>query len=324
MKRITFLSAITAMAVIAFSQSVKAQSTTDDYTLVFADEFDQPDGSQPDSDKWQRSRRYSSTWNRWISNSEEVAYIEDGCLVLKAIPNNDKETDTADMLTGAVETRDKFSFTYGKVDIRMQVEPFKGSFPAAWMMPQPPADSWPKGGEIDIFESIDAANTAYHTIHTNWTYTLGNRNNPKSSFSEYCNISQWHVYSLEWTEDQLTWSVDGNVKGIYKKSTNQSHLEQGQWPFDHDFYIIVNQSVGDGSWAAKAQTDHTYISRVDYVRVYQKKPSAIEEITNDKQTQQASNNTTCYDLQGRKLTTQNAQQHSNISIINNKKIIRKR
>ena len=262
---------------------VTTDAVADDYELVFADEFDQADGSRPDASKWRVSTRYGSTWNRWISSSPEVAYIKDGCLVCRAIPNPDRSTDDVPMITGAMETRGKFSFTYGRVEVRLRTNLHSGNFPAAWMMPQPPCEGWPKGGEIDIFESIDDKNTAYHTVHSNWTYNLGNRNNPQSSFSETVTVGEWHTYGLEWLESLLVFSVDGKVVGSYARSTSESKLADGQWPFNHPFYIILNQSVGDGSWARAADTGYTYETMFDYVRVYQRRPlpDGITQMTND-------------------------------------------
>ena len=49
----------------------------------------------------------------------------------KAIPNRHLATDTAQMLTGAVFTKDKFEFRYGKVEVRMKTNRRVGNFPAA-------------------------------------------------------------------------------------------------------------------------------------------------------------------------------------------------
>jgi beta-glucanase (GH16 family) len=249
-----------------------AEVTEDDgYTLVFHDEFNQHDGSQPDSTKWKRSKRYWSTWNRWISDSRDVVYIKNGALVCRAIPNRAEKADTAAMLTGAVETMDRFSFTYGKVEVRMRTRNHKGNFPAVWMMPQPPALDHPMGGEIDIFECIDSENKAYHTVHSNWTINKGKRNSPISSFSEPVRVDRWHVYGFEWTEDKLIWTVDGKTAGVYEKSRNKEALDAGQWPFDKPFYLILNQSVGSGRWAAQPDTNYVYETRIDWIRVYQKR-----------------------------------------------------
>ena len=288
---------LTLFCLMAVATAVWAENQGDNgYTLVFSDEFDQADGSLPDATKWVASTRRSSTWNRWISSSPEVAYIRDGALVCRAIPNPDTSTDKVPMITGAMETKGRFSFTYGKVEVRLKTNRHKGNFPAAWMMPQPPADSWPAGGEIDIFESIDAQNTAYHTIHTHWTYTLGYKNNPKSSFSEWMDVENWHVYGLIWEPERLVWTVDGNEVGRYEKSTIQYSLDNGQWPFDHAFYLILNQSVGNGSWAANADTEYTYETHFDYVRVYQKATSGIDNLRREGSASQKM-----FDLQGREV-----------------------
>ena len=263
---------------------VTAEPVVGAYQLVFADEFNQADGSLPDETKWGVSVRRKSVWNRWISDSPEVAFIEGGHLVCRAIPNPDTQTDNVPMLTGAIETRDRFAFTYGKVEVRLRTEPYSGNFPAAWMMPQPPCETWPNSGEVDIFEAIDAQNTSYHTIHSHWSYDLGQKNNPKSSFTKSVNVGQWHVYGLEWTSDRLVFYVDGAAVGTYARSSDENALAQGQWPFTHPFYLILNQSVGNGSWAKAADTSHTYETRFDYVRVYQlAMTDGIESIDNEQE-----------------------------------------
>jgi beta-glucanase (GH16 family) len=74
-----------------------------------------------------------------------------------------------------------------------------------------------------------------------------------------------------WDESTLVWYVDGKEVGRYTKSANQSNLNQGQWPFDKHFHLILNQSVGNGSWAKNADVTHTYETRFDWVRIYQKR-----------------------------------------------------
>ncbi len=270
-----------------------------EYQLIFADEFEQPDGSRPDPDKWRVSRRSGSVWNRWISDSPDVAFIQDGHLVCRAIPNPDTSVDDVPILTGAVETRDLFSFTYGKVEVRLRTNPYKGNFPAAWMMPQPPCEVWPNAGEIDIFEAIDAQAKAYHTIHSHWSFDLQHTKDPKSAFSETVNVDDWHVYGIEWLPASLVFTVDGNIVGIYPRSGNEESLSQGQWPFRHPFYLILNQSVGNGSWAQAPDTDHTYETRFDYIRVYQKR--ALEVPTHTLEVHPSAEDDRWFDLSGRPL-----------------------
>lgn len=243
--------------------------TTPSYQLVFSDEFD-TDG-QPDPKKWTTSSRSTAAWNRFVTDADSLAFVKDGSLVLRCVKNGNTAADNVLMVSGAKETKGKFSFTYGKVDIRMKTRRHTGNFPAAWMMPQPPCAGWPNAGEIDIFETIDNQNTAYHTIHSNWSYNLHKTGNPRSSGNEACTVEQWHVYGVEWDSKQIRWYLDGKQVFSYSKNGDNASRTGNQWPFDHPFYIILNQSVGMNTWAANPDPSFEYESQVDYVRVWQLK-----------------------------------------------------
>ncbi len=246
------------------------RNESSEWQLVFSDEFDSADGSQPASEWWVRCERQGATWNRWLSDSEEVVYVENGKLVARAIPNPDTSVDNVPMITGGIWSRGKFGFTYGRIEGRIKTNGWTGNFPAFWMMPEDQSAGWPDCGEIDIWEVIDTQERSYHTVHSNWTYDLGNNNNPTSSFNYYTALDRYHTFTLDWDETSLVWSVDGKQVGRYDKSTSQDALSKGQWPFDKHFHIILNQSVGNGSWAANADVAHTYETLFDWVRVYQK------------------------------------------------------
>ena len=236
-----------------------------EYVLVFSDEFNKPDGTLPDPEVWTPcTRRPKVTWARFLSNSPKVAFIQDGNLVLRAIPNPNRSTDDVDMLTGGINSSLKFAFRYGRVECRALVNPFIGNFPAIWMMPKT-ALAWPKGGEIDIFEQINTEQKAYSTVHSAWT-----KSHPDETHSGNVNLpmNRYHIYALEWEKDVLTFFADGKQVYQYKKQNDS----QAQWPFDKsDFYLILNQSVGDGTWAKMPDVMHTYEMRIDWIRVYQKK-----------------------------------------------------
>ncbi len=272
-----------------------------EWRLVFSDEFNAENGSQPTSDKWMRCQRQGATWNRWLSDSPEVIYLEDGDLVARAIPNPNTTTDNVPMITGGIKSMGIFGFTYGYVEARIYNNLWKGNFPAFWMMPEDQSAGWPDCGEIDIWEVIDTENRSYHTVHSNWTWDLGHKGNPQSSFNTGLTYDRYHTFGLSWDENKLIWYIDGKEVGRYTKSTNTSHLAQGQWPFDKHFHLILNQSVGNGSWAANADVDHTYETRFDWVRVYQKAgmhntDGIVDAI--DTPIQAVPENTTIYTLQG--------------------------
>lgn len=234
------------------------------YKLVFSDEFNLPDGSQPDSTKWGRAEPNSSMWARWISESKDVVYIDNGSLVCRAIPNPNK-LDTAAMITGAINSKDKFSFQYGKVEVRIKTNRTEGNFPAAWMRPQ---DVHSKiYGEIDIFEVFGADAIAHQTVHSQRTVGL-KRKDIQNAFTTRVKVNRWHVYSVEWTPTFITFYVDGKLTGTYAKASDKKVLSEGQWTFDRPFFLILNQSVGMGNWHTP-DTSEVYETYFDWIRVYQ-------------------------------------------------------
>lgn len=294
-----------------------------EWMLVFSDEFNAEDGSQPTSDKWMRCQRQGATWNRWLSDSKEVIYIEDGNLVARAIPNPDQTSDNVPMITGGVKSMGKFGFTYGYIEARIYNNLWTGNFPAFWMMPEDQSLGWPDCGEIDIWEVIDTQNRSYHTVHSNWTYDLGKTGSPQSSFNTTATYDRYHTFGLSWDEKTLIWYLDGKEVGRYTKSTSQSTLNQGQWPFDKHFHLILNQSVGNGSWAANADVSHTYETRFDWVRVYQKvgmkntngTVTDLTEVELDSPTEQV-----IYTLQGMRLDSTIDNLPKGLYIVGNEKV----
>lgn len=253
------------------ADTVKMEAQTTDYVLVFSDEFNQPDYSQPDSTKWSRHQRGTSVWSRWISDSKRVVFIKNGALVCRAIPNKYESSDTATMLTGAINTKDKFSFQYGKVEVRMRTNLTLGNFPAAWIVPQPGQQDT-RYGEIDIVEMFGNQGKAAHTAHTHRSFTL-KKEGIKRDFKEDVSVKKWHVYGLEWTKDKLIWTVDGRQVGVYYKDNSPQMIAEGQWTFDRQFYLILNQSVGNGSHPLLVPNiKKTYETQFDWVRVYQRQP----------------------------------------------------
>lgn len=328
-----------------------------EYKLAFGDEFNTADNSQPDSKYWSRSGWAHPTWKRYTAQTTEgqlkTGWIEDGKLVLRCVKNNfDAEVDgkgnKLEMISGAVETANKVTFTYGKVEGRLKTTAHSGNFPAFWMMPNTDTyGGWPSSGEIDIFEQINNENKSYHTIHSHWANGagdggLGNSNNPTKGGTSATTTGEYHVYGLEWTETLLKWFVDGKQVFSYAKSTNQDALNQKQWPFDKPFYLILNQSVGNGSWAANRDLDFTYETKFDWVRVYQKADgdlltgiNAAKEVTLDyyvtpgqiRLVAPYSTKVTIVDLQGRTLFAQAVQGNKNVYVpsgvylVNNNKVI---
>lgn len=253
-----------------------------EWTKVWGDEFN---SEKMDSKRWSNHPRYGSTWNRFIAQSTEgkklVNRFEDGCYNAYCIQTpadmttgSDKDTE---MISGAIYTAGKFTFHYGKIEARVKTNPHAGNFPAFWLMPATNAEGgWPNSGEIDVWEQINAANQAHSTIHSAWgnkTKGQPTQASPAKTHAYNSDATQWHVYALEWDEEELRFYVDGVHHFTYanKHFSDANYSEKESWPFYKDFYVILNQSVGDGSWASKPDKSYEYKTQFDYVRAYKKK-----------------------------------------------------
>ena len=175
------------------------------------------------------------------------------------------------MLTGGVNTMNKFEFKYGKVEVRMKTNFIRGNFPAVWMG-KTHNERNDLYGEIDIAEVFSNQKRVYHNIHSQYT-----QKNPhhgmKTSFTKNVDVRKWHIYGIEWTPDYVLWTVDGETTGIYHKPHDANLLKESAWTFDYPFFLILNQAVGNGQYSSLPYPDtrKTFETRFDWIRVYQHK-----------------------------------------------------
>lgn len=242
------------------------------YKLRFADEFDQA-STQPDPKAWTRCTRSAATWSRFIAKTPqgqaETAFVKDGLLTMRCLKNTIAE-EKSQMVSGAIDSRGKVQFTYGKIEARMKTTGHAGNFPAFWLMPADPKKYDIKNGEIDIYEAVDDTPISYHTVHTYWGNTLGNSQNPPKGGTALAPQGLWHTFGVEWSPTEIKWSVNGKVVFSYAKLDTPEAKKNLQWAFDKNYYIILNQSTGDGGWVKNVDPSFTYETQFDWVRVYQK------------------------------------------------------
>lgn len=245
------------------------------YTKIFSDEFD---GTELNTDIWRFDIGTGS--NGWGNNEleyyrEENASVEDGLLIIEAR----KETFGGRAYTSSrIKTQDNFSFTFGRVDVRAVVAEGKGLWSAIWMLGQSFAEvSWPYSGELDIVDTVGGPgneDTAVHNVYWNnggldaaYNPVSAGTNHQLSSGETYSN--SFHVFSIEWSEDEIIWYVDD----VQTHSVSIVDGSDRAEAFRSDFFLILNVAVG-GNWPG-APVSATQFPRgmlVDYVRVFQLTP----------------------------------------------------
>ena len=226
---------------------------------IWADEFN-IDGA-PDATKW----AYDLGTGDWGWGNNEAQYYTnraDNVKVLngKLIITPIKESYQGSNYTSArIKTQGKFSFKYGKVEIKAKLPVGGGTWPALWMLGNNiTTASWPACGEIDIMEHVgNTQNKIYGTLH----YPNFSGGNAVSKTIDITNAStEFHIYSLDWRADAIRFYVDGT---LFHTFTNTSSL-----PFNQNFFLIINCAMGGNFGGAINPNFTSSTFEVDYIRVF--------------------------------------------------------
>ena len=219
--------------------------------LVFDDEFSE---TSLDTNKWRIEDTTSGGYQNCCLNygvqyfTPEALSLTDGSL---RITTKRESMGNYNYTSGAITTENKFSFLYGRVDIRAKLPKGQGLWPAFWLLPNNSVGIAPF--EIDMMELLgNDPRNIYMT--NNW----GTRSTTKrfigSDFSR-----QYHIFSIVWNAHSITWYIDN----IQRFKTSQGVSNRGM-------YLIINSSIG-GRWAGNpnAFTVLPQYMDIDYVRIYQ-------------------------------------------------------
>lgn len=215
---------------------------------IFAEEFS---GMELDTTIWATEYRWGPT------NKPELQYyspdaleVRNGILRIKA---EKRQMDGMEYTSGVIASFDRFTFTYGYVEMRAKVPAGKGLWPAFWLH----LNNDDKTGEIDVFEFLGHEPHIIHmTLH--FPDIDGDSVDDGSWFNGPDFSKGYHIYAVNWEPDRIIWYVDG---------IQRFHLV-------HDIpnepmYILANLAVG-GDWPGNPnETTHfpAYYD-IDYIRVY--------------------------------------------------------
>ncbi len=254
--------------------SISAQN----YKLIWSDEF--REAGKPDPEKWNYETGF-------IRNLEEQIYtsrrknvrVKKGKLELIAlkeryrnrrydpsVQNYRYNTEYSEYTSGSINTKNKFEFMFGRVDVRAKLPAGKGIWPAIWMLGANFDEiEYPLAGEIDIMEYVGIIPDSIHsTVH----FPVETRNGIKSKggSTHLDNPSEkFHIYSLIWTPEKIDFLLDNNIFHSFKIED----AGQNSNPFRKPFYLLLNFALG-GAWAGEVDPEilpQKFV--IDYVRVYQ-------------------------------------------------------
>jgi hypothetical protein len=233
-------------------------------SLVWNEEFN---GKTLNSAIWTYETGGSGWGNNELenyTNSQNNSFCSGGYLIIEA---RKESSGSRNYSSARIISKDKKMFTYGRIDIRAKLPKGKGIWPALWMLGNNISEmGWPACGELDIMELLGhEPQKVYGTMH--WgppgggsTHIGGDVTLSSGNF-----FDSFHVFSLKWELNQLTFLVD-NVPYF----TGTKVQVGGSYPFDKPFFFIMNVAVG-GNWPGDPDNTTVFPQRmiVDYIKVFQ-------------------------------------------------------
>lgn len=259
------------LAVLVLARTVTAATNVPAWSLVWAEEFNT--GTRPDPAKW----AYDLGGHGWGNNElqtytsrPENARIENGHLLIEARRETFTGPDgrTRDYTSARLKTQGRVTWTYGRLEARIQITRGQGLWPAFWMLGADIGSvSWPACGEIDIMENIGREPATVHGV----AHGPGFFGSDPVGRAFHLPAGQrfadgFHLFAVEWETNRIRWLVDNQP---FLTVVPQSLPPGGQWVFHKPFFLLLNVAVG-GNWPGPPNADTAFpqTMRVDYVRVY--------------------------------------------------------
>jgi beta-glucanase (GH16 family) len=233
------------------------------WRLILQDEFRT---DRLDDQVWNAEDLPSSRNHELQYYTPDLIRVGDGHLRLSSerVPRGGQPFSSA-----AVDTHGKFSFTYGRVEVRAKLPAMgQGMWPAVWLLgigcnPTGSPCAWPTAGsnEIDIMEGVNLPTRTFTNLHHGTT--VGTSLSTGSVEHTGVDVTaRYHTFALEWEPG-----------GVVRWYRDDDLLAQRTVPgsFDQPMALIINTAVG-GDWPGTPADDTPFPQHfdIDFVRVYQR------------------------------------------------------
>jgi len=255
-------------------------SKTQEYKLKWNDEFN-TDGS-PNKKNWDYEVGFvRNNEKQWYQ--KDNAYCKKGFLIIeaqkerRANPNfisydhKDwrKNRDSIKVTSSCLITREKYSWKYGRFEMRAKIPVSKGMWPAFWTLGE--QGNWPANGEIDIMEYYNGkilANAAWKssTGQTEWKSKVA----LLSSFNNESWPNKFHIWRMDWDENSIKLYVDDQLMNEVAVKETINSENQVISPFRQPHYLLINLAVGGNEGGETVSESFPSKFIIDYIRVYQK------------------------------------------------------
>ncbi len=262
-------------------------TTSSDYKLVWSEEFD-TDGKVSEA-RWNFEQGFVRNHElQWYQ--EDNAFVKNGFLTIEAReanrPNPHYRANAKDWrkarpaitcTSSSINTQGKFSFLYGRMEVRARIPDGYGAWPAIWLLGN--NLPWPSNGEIDVMEYYRSNGVPSILANAAWGDTQpykaiwNSKVTPLTHFTKKDPFwtSRFHIWRMDWDETYIRIYLDDELLNEIDLSTTVNKSVDGINPFHAPQYILLNLAIGGDNGGDVSSDCFPMRYDIDYVRVYQKK-----------------------------------------------------
>lgn len=231
-------------------------SSTSGQTLVWSDEFD---GTALNTNVWNYESGNNNGWGNkeleYYTNDAANVSVKGGFLQITALNSPNYNNSGFNYTSARITTQNKYTFKYGRVDIKAKLPDDAGTWPALWLLGSNISTvAWPGCGEIDLMEAgtVWGADIVGSSLHWGGDYS--------KTTTVSGSATDFHIYSMDWRADHIAFYYDGTL--LYTWSNDSGK------PFNQNFFLIFNVAVGGNMGGTNISLGSNSTMYVDYVRVY--------------------------------------------------------
>ena len=248
--------------------------------LLWSEEFKGKAGASVDSKTWKFDLGDGSDNSipGW-GNSEREYYTTDaakldgskagGLTITAERPNPENPPicyyGECEWTSARINTIGKVLFKYGYIEARIKFPEGGGTWPAFWALGTniTKGTAWPECGEIDIAEAVgNNPLGVYGTLHG--PGYSGGEGITRTTYLKKPVSSDYHLYAVNWTSAKIEFLVDGKVY----HSVTKKEVSPNKWPFDQDFFLILNLAMGGNLGQDIDPELKKATMQVDYIKYY--------------------------------------------------------
>lgn len=302
---------IGVVSLVTFNSPVKADPPAGNWSAqpTFVDEFE---GDKLDTTKWSTGYRWADIINQEMQGlvPENVTVADGNCYIKvekRPVQNIDwvgYKGAKKDYASGAIQTYNKWTQSYGYFEVKAKMPGGKGTWPAFWLLPDRGKEvgtleerTWVAGGykgktidrgnEIDVFEIMGSwvdPKTGTGKSHSGYfwgydgksawgNYAFANNGAGPDHYLVPNQNTEFHTYGVAWGPGQLDFYIDGNK--VLSREDPPSMTKIGNAPH----YMILNVALKYDDWTPnkipipEIDADLPRTMVIDYVKVWSGTPT---------------------------------------------------